>query len=68
MPWRLAVGEVDGEPVIIILYEEPGGWNPKAAVRLELTDRRVTRITDYLHCPWILSAAASVVVDPPFPN
>jgi RNA polymerase sigma-70 factor, ECF subfamily len=68
MPWRLAVGEVDGEPMIITLYEEPDGWNPKAAVRLEVIDRRVTLITDYLHCPWILPAAASVVIDPPFPN
>jgi RNA polymerase sigma-70 factor (ECF subfamily) len=68
MPWRLAVGEVDGEPVIIILYQEPDGWNPKAAVRLEMDGHRVTRITDYLHCPWVLSAATSVVVTEPFPN
>jgi len=68
IPWRLAVGEVDGEPAIIILYEEAEGWNPRAAVRLEVIDHRVTSIADYLHCPWILSAAASVVVAEPFPN
>jgi hypothetical protein len=62
------MGEVDGEPVIIILYKEPDGLNPKAAVRLEVIDGRVTLIADYIHCPWILAAAASVVIDPPFPN
>jgi RNA polymerase sigma-70 factor (ECF subfamily) len=68
IPWRLAVGEVDGEPMVVILYEEPDGWKPNAAVRLEVIDRRVTSIADYIHCPWILSAAASVVVAEPFPN
>jgi RNA polymerase sigma-70 factor (ECF subfamily) len=68
IPWRLAVGEVDGEPMVVVLYEAPGGWKPKAAVRLEVIDHRVARIADYIHCPWILPAAASVVVAEPFPN
>jgi RNA polymerase sigma-70 factor (ECF subfamily) len=68
IPWRLAVGEVDGEPLVVVLYEEPDGWKPKAAVRLEVIDHRVAFIADYIHCPWILPAAASVVVEEPFPN
>jgi RNA polymerase sigma-70 factor, ECF subfamily len=60
--WRMAVGEVDGEPVIIRLHRETDGWTPQAIVRLEVTDRRVARILDYGHCPWILPAAAYVVV------
>ncbi len=68
IPWRLAVGEVDGEPMVVVLYEEPEGWKPKAAVRLEVIDHRVARIADYIHCPWILPAAASVAVAEPFPN
>jgi RNA polymerase sigma-70 factor (ECF subfamily) len=60
--WRMAVGEVDGEPVIIRLHRETDGWTPQAIVRLEVTDRRVARILDYGHCPWILPAATSVVV------
>jgi RNA polymerase sigma-70 factor, ECF subfamily len=60
--WRMAVGEVDGEPVIIRLHRETDSWTPQAIVRLEVTDRRVARILDYGHCPWILPAAASVVV------
>ena len=68
MPWRLAVGEVDGEPVVIILYQESDGWSPKATVRLTMDGHLVTRIADYIHCPWILPAAISVTVGEPFPN
>ena len=62
VPWQLAVGEVDGEPVIIILLRESDGATAKRVVRLDLADGRITSIADYLHCPWVLSAATSVVV------
>ncbi len=63
IPWRLEVGEVDGEPVVIILFDRDGsGWKPESAVRLEVADRRVKRIADYIHCPWILQTAAVVTV------
>jgi RNA polymerase sigma-70 factor (ECF subfamily) len=69
VPWRLAVGEVEGEPVVIILMNRDSEeWKPEAVVRLEVTDHRVTRIADYLHCPWILPAAASIAVDPSLSN
>jgi len=62
VPWQLAVGEVDGEPVIIILLRESDGATAQRVVRLDLADGRITSIADYLHCPWVLSAATSVVV------
>jgi RNA polymerase sigma-70 factor (ECF subfamily) len=63
IPWRLEAGEVDGEPVVIILFNrDGGGWKPESAVRLEIIDQRVTRIADYIHCPWILQTAAVVAV------
>ena len=62
VPWQLAVGEVDGEPVIIILLRESNGATAQRVVRLDLADGRITSIADYLHCPWVLSAATSVVV------
>ena len=62
VPWRLAVGEVDGEPVIIILLRESNGAAAQRVVRLDLADGRITSIADYLHCPWVLSAATSIVV------
>jgi RNA polymerase sigma-70 factor (ECF subfamily) len=65
VPWRMTVGEVDGEPMVVIQLDENGeGWTPTALVRLEMTGSRVTRIRDYLHCPWILSAASSVALGP----
>ncbi len=60
--WQMAVGEVDGEPVIMRLHRGTDGWTPQAIVRLELTDRRIIRILDYGHCAWVLPAATSVVV------
>jgi RNA polymerase sigma-70 factor (ECF subfamily) len=60
--WRMAVGEVDGEPVIIRLHRDADGWTPQAIVRLEVTDRRIMRILDYGHCAWVLPAATSFVV------
>jgi RNA polymerase sigma-70 factor (ECF subfamily) len=65
LPWRMAVGELDGEPVIITLFREPSGLEHEGVARLEMTDGRITRIADYLHCPWVLSAADSVVVGNP---
>jgi RNA polymerase sigma-70 factor, ECF subfamily len=68
VPWRLTVGEVDGEPVIIILQRGPDGTEREGVARLEVTGHRVTRITDYIHCPWIVSVATDVVVDRSLPN
>jgi RNA polymerase sigma-70 factor, ECF subfamily len=60
MPWRLAMGEVDGEPVVITLQRGADAWTPYAAVRLEVTGQRIDRIIDYAHCRWVIAAAASV--------
>jgi RNA polymerase sigma-70 factor (ECF subfamily) len=57
--WRMAVGEVDGESAIISLRYDMTGWNPGAVVRLEVGDQKIVRVTDYVHCPWVLTAAAS---------
>jgi len=59
-PWKLAVGDVDGEAVVIILRHDAGKWTPHSAIRLEVISHRIERIEDYLHCPWLLPAAASV--------
>ncbi len=64
-PWRMAVGEVDGEPAILILHRDADRWMPASIVRLEVTDHRITRVMDYSHCPWILPAASSVLVAEP---
>jgi RNA polymerase sigma-70 factor, ECF subfamily len=63
VPWRLAVGEVDGEPAIILLHRRADAWTPHSLVHLDVTDQRITRIADYWHTPWILQTATSVVID-----
>jgi len=62
MPWKLAVGEVDGEPVVVILQRGADTWTPYSIVRLTVTGRRIDRIVDYTHCPWVISAARSVTI------
>jgi RNA polymerase sigma-70 factor, ECF subfamily len=62
--YRMAVGEIDGEAVIISQRYDGGAWRPHSAIRLELAEGRIVRISDYLFCGWILPAAQSVVVMP----
>lgn len=62
-PWEMTTGELDGEPVVVILHRTADVWEPAAAVRLDVTDGRITFIADYWHCPWLLPAAASLVID-----
>jgi RNA polymerase sigma-70 factor (ECF subfamily) len=61
-PWRFTVGEVDGEPAVIIHLWDANRWTPKSLVHFEVTNHQIVRIADYLHCPWILTAATSVIL------
>ena len=63
-PWRMAVGEVDSEPVVIALGRDNGEWKPYSIIRVEVPDHLIRRVVDYRHCPWVLPAASSVVVEP----
>lgn len=65
MAWRLALGEVDGETLVIVLRRDVDTWIPYAAVRLDITAQRIVRIVDYAHCPWMIPIATSVVVAKP---
>jgi RNA polymerase sigma-70 factor (ECF subfamily) len=62
VPWRAAVGEVDGEPAVVTLRDVAGVWTPRSMVRLDVVGDRIVRVTDFEHCPWVLRAAASVVI------
>jgi RNA polymerase sigma-70 factor, ECF subfamily len=63
--WRLAVGEVDGEPEVILLRRADDRWTPHSLVHLDITGDRITQIADYFHTPWILPSATSVAVVEP---
>jgi RNA polymerase sigma-70 factor, ECF subfamily len=60
--WRLALGEVDDEPSIILLNQRDGEWEIEGIIRLDIgADGRVKHISDYQHCPWTLTAGSIVV-------
>jgi RNA polymerase sigma-70 factor (ECF subfamily) len=58
IPWRMALGEADGETVIVILRDDPEGQVPFSAIRIGLAGGRVFSITDYIKCSWILETAS----------
>ena len=62
IPWKLAMGEVDGEPVVIILQRGADTWTPHSVVHLKVVGQHICRIVDYVHCPWVISMADSVTV------
>ena len=63
IPWRMAVGEVDGERVVIILRDDADGPTPFSAIRLSVAGGRVVGVTDYIKSFWLLAAAGSIVVE-----
>jgi len=65
VPWRLRVGEVDGELAVVVLRQHGDEWRPDSVARLEVIDQHIARIVDYAHCPWVLRAAISVIVVDP---
>jgi RNA polymerase sigma-70 factor, ECF subfamily len=60
LPWRLAVGEIDGESAVVILHRGTDTWTPYSMVRLHLIEDHIDRIVDYAHCQWVIEAAACV--------
>ncbi|HEY6341992.1 MAG TPA: RNA polymerase sigma factor [Bryobacteraceae bacterium] len=63
--WRLALGEVDGEPSVILLNQRDGSWEIEGIVRLDIAPGgRIAHISDYQHCPWTLTAGSIVVREP----
>jgi RNA polymerase sigma-70 factor (ECF subfamily) len=63
--WKLALGEVDGEPAVIVLHRGADTWTPHSAIRFDMVDQRIERIVDYIHCPWVLQAATTVALARP---
>ncbi len=61
-PWKLALGEVDGEAVVLILRRGADAWTPHSAIRFDIAGEQIERIVDYIHCPWVLPAATRIMV------
>jgi hypothetical protein len=58
----LAAGEVDGEPVVLILKRGADAWTPYSTIRFDVIGQRIKRIVDYIHCPWVIEAATTVTI------
>jgi len=59
---RLTLGEVNYEPSIVLLNQRKNEWEVEGIIRLDLgADGRAEHISDYQHCPWILTAGSIVV-------
>jgi RNA polymerase sigma-70 factor, ECF subfamily len=56
--WRMALGEADGETVVVILRDDPQGAVPFSAIRVGIAGGRITSIADYIKCSWILETAS----------
>jgi RNA polymerase sigma-70 factor, ECF subfamily len=61
-PWKLALGEVDGEAVLIVLQRGADTWTSYSVIRFNVAQDQIERIVDYIHCPWVLAAATTVTV------
>ena len=48
IPWRMALGEVDGEIVVVIQRDDAEGLTPFSLIRVEVAGDRITRIDDYI--------------------
>jgi RNA polymerase sigma-70 factor, ECF subfamily len=62
--WRMALGEADGETVVVILRDDSEGPVPFSAIRIEIAGGRVISITDYIKCSWILETASIALTQP----
>ena len=56
--WRMALGEADGETVVVILRDDSEGAVPFSAIRVGIAGGRITSIADYIKCSWILETAS----------
>ncbi len=60
IPWRMRLGEVDGEMVIVILRDDTDEPTPFSLIHVTVEDGKVSRIADYIKSPWIMEAVDRV--------
>ncbi|MER8545007.1 sigma-70 family RNA polymerase sigma factor [Mesorhizobium sp. M0323] len=56
--WTMELGAIDGEPVLIVLFQRGDRWQVAWPVRVHVAGRVIDRIEDYYACPWMLENAA----------
>jgi RNA polymerase sigma-70 factor (ECF subfamily) len=58
--WRIEVGTVDREAVLIVLHWRESQWEPAYPVRIRVAGGLIGSITDHYACPWVLAPAGAV--------
>lgn len=58
-PWRMRLGVVDGETVVVQERETaPGRWEARYALRIAWRDEQVLTLRDYVHVEYLLQDAS----------
>jgi len=55
--WKLSLGRVDGEPLIVLWKKVGADWHPHAAIKVWWQGGKVVRIKDYSHVDYLLRHA-----------
>jgi RNA polymerase sigma-70 factor (ECF subfamily) len=61
-PWKIEVGEVDGETVLVVFTRREDGWVPAHPVRIRVAGALIDHITDYYACPWVVASSVLVAI------
>jgi len=60
--WKMAIGSVDDEIVLLVLHRDESDWKPAYPVRIQAAGGTIRQISDYYACPWLLKAARTVAI------
>jgi RNA polymerase sigma-70 factor, ECF subfamily len=60
-PWKMAMGAIDGETVLLVLFQRGDRWEPAWPVRIHIAEGVIDGITDYYACPWIVETAPLMI-------
>ena len=55
--WTMELGAIDGEPVLLVLFQRGDQWEVAWPVRVHVAGGVIDRIEDYYACPWIIGDA-----------
>jgi RNA polymerase sigma-70 factor (ECF subfamily) len=66
--WKMVVGEIDGEALLLVFHRNDNVWKPAYPVRIQAADGIIDRIADYYACAWMMPAASATVVASVDPN
>jgi RNA polymerase sigma-70 factor (ECF subfamily) len=56
--WTMALGVIDGEPILLVRLQRGGQWQAGWPVRVHVAGGVIDRIEDYYACPWVIGNAS----------